>query len=172
MYFATKPPKRCTVSATHFWYAEMTSRKSSGSIRAERAVEPTKSENITVTWRRSAASCGRAITAPVTGLGTTASVDLRPAIARRILRRSPRTTPRLSGLDRSGQEGRRNQCGFRQNAGRTRTCRAFRANLQFAASAAPADLALSVLDRQGKNLPHAQGKALYSPEHYARPRDP
>ena len=35
----------------------MTSRRSSGSMRAESAVEPTKSENITVTWRRSAASC-------------------------------------------------------------------------------------------------------------------
>ena len=34
----------------------MTSRKSSGSMRAESAVEPTRSENITVTWRRSAAS--------------------------------------------------------------------------------------------------------------------
>ena len=33
----------------------MTSRKSSGSIRADKAVEPTRSENITVTWRRSAA---------------------------------------------------------------------------------------------------------------------
>ena len=32
----------------------MTSRKSSGSMRAESAVEPTRSENITVTWRRSA----------------------------------------------------------------------------------------------------------------------
>ena len=32
--------------------SEMTSRKSSGSMRAERAVEPTRSENITVTWRR------------------------------------------------------------------------------------------------------------------------
>ena len=36
--------------------AEMTSRRSSGSMRAESAVEPTRSENITVTWRRSAAS--------------------------------------------------------------------------------------------------------------------
>ena len=27
-------------------------------MRAESAVEPTKSENITVTWRRSAVSCG------------------------------------------------------------------------------------------------------------------
>ena len=34
----------------------MTSRKSSGSIRADSAVDPTKSENITVTWRRSAVS--------------------------------------------------------------------------------------------------------------------
>src|ERR1700739_321755 len=56
MYLATNPPKRCTVSATHFWYAEMTSRRSSGSMRAESAVEPTRSENITVTWRRSAVS--------------------------------------------------------------------------------------------------------------------
>ena len=36
----------------------MISRRSSGSMRAESAVEPTKSENITVTWRRSAVSCG------------------------------------------------------------------------------------------------------------------
>ena len=34
----------------------MISRRSSGSIRAESAVEPTRSENITVTWRRSAVS--------------------------------------------------------------------------------------------------------------------
>ena len=39
----------------------MTSRRSSGSMRAERAVEPTKSENITVTWRRSARSSGGAL---------------------------------------------------------------------------------------------------------------
>src|SRR5215472_3256648 len=36
----------------------MTSRRSSGSMRADSAVEPTKSENITVTWRRSARSSG------------------------------------------------------------------------------------------------------------------
>jgi hypothetical protein len=35
----------------------VTSRRSSGSIRADSAVEPTRSENITVTCRRSAASC-------------------------------------------------------------------------------------------------------------------
>jgi hypothetical protein len=42
---ATNPSKRCTVLATRFRDAEMTSRKSSGSIRAESAVEPTRSEN-------------------------------------------------------------------------------------------------------------------------------
>ena len=36
----------------------MTSRKSSGSKRAESAVEPTRSQNITVTCRRSATSRG------------------------------------------------------------------------------------------------------------------
>jgi hypothetical protein len=34
----------------------MTSRMSSGSSRTDSAVEPTRSENITVSWRRSAAS--------------------------------------------------------------------------------------------------------------------
>src|SRR5262252_9120681 len=34
----------------------MTSRKSSGSMRAESSVEPTKSQNMTVSCRRSAAS--------------------------------------------------------------------------------------------------------------------
>ena len=37
----------------------MISRKSSGSSRAESAVEPTRSQNITVSWRRSAVSSGR-----------------------------------------------------------------------------------------------------------------
>src|SRR6266480_3169707 len=36
----------------------MTSRKSSGSMRVESAVEPTRSANITVAWRRSASSRG------------------------------------------------------------------------------------------------------------------
>src|SRR5215469_13470947 len=36
----------------------MTSRKSSGSMPVESAVEPTRSANITVTWRRSASSRG------------------------------------------------------------------------------------------------------------------
>ena len=39
----------------------MTSRRSSGSMRAESAVEPTRSENITVTWRRSASVFSRPV---------------------------------------------------------------------------------------------------------------
>src|SRR5436190_17701067 len=70
MYFATNPLKRCTFSATAFWYAEMTSRRSSGSIRAESAVEPTRSENMTVTWRRSPVSADRCVAA---GAAATAS---------------------------------------------------------------------------------------------------
>ena len=50
----------------------MTSRRSSGSMRAESAVEPTRSENITVTWRRSAVSCGVAGAA----IGAAASASL------------------------------------------------------------------------------------------------
>src|SRR5215831_2924380 len=42
----------------------MTSRRSSGSIRADSAVEPTKSENITVTWRRSADADAASVAAP------------------------------------------------------------------------------------------------------------
>src|SRR5919199_4761023 len=38
----------------------MTSRRSSGSMRAERAVEPTRSQNITVSWRRSVEDTGGA----------------------------------------------------------------------------------------------------------------
>jgi hypothetical protein len=40
----------------------MTSRGSAGSMRAESAVEPTRSENITVTWRRSAVSLAASLT--------------------------------------------------------------------------------------------------------------
>jgi hypothetical protein len=88
----------------------MTSRRSSGSIRAASAVEPTRSENITVTWRRSptASRGGSAIDELAdddTGEGTdvvagddaaVASISERKrAIASSNLRRSPtRTTPR------------------------------------------------------------------------------
>jgi SAM domain (Sterile alpha motif) len=54
----------------------------SGSIRAESAVEPTRSENITVTWRRSAMSretVGASAASPAFGV----SFDGSSAIARR-----------------------------------------------------------------------------------------
>jgi hypothetical protein len=41
-------------SAQQRWYARTTSRMSSGSSRIESAVEPTMSQNRTVSWRRSA----------------------------------------------------------------------------------------------------------------------
>src|SRR5262249_53564034 len=97
------------------------------------AVEPTKSEHITVTWPRSAVACGFGIACSAFG-GVAAPSS---AIALSIFQRSPRTMPRFSGPDPSGREGLRNQCDFQQNAGRTRTCRAFRDSLKFAASAAP-----------------------------------
>src|SRR4029077_13106000 len=63
----------------------MTSRRSSGSMRAESAVEPTKSENITVTWRRSA-SRGLSADAPTVGVP-------RLATASRNFLRAPRGRP-------------------------------------------------------------------------------
>ena len=72
----------------------MTSRRSSGSMRADRAVEPTKSENITVTWRRSARSSGETLgvlgvgAAPAEGAGALASVR-SAAMASRSFRRCP-----------------------------------------------------------------------------------
>src|SRR5215472_2891598 len=56
MYLATNPSYRWTVSATHLWYEPIVSRRSSGSSREASAVEPTRSQNITVSWRRSALS--------------------------------------------------------------------------------------------------------------------
>src|ERR1700751_2395529 len=41
MYFATNPPARVICSAEQRWYAPMISRMSSGSSRAESAVDPT-----------------------------------------------------------------------------------------------------------------------------------
>jgi hypothetical protein len=72
----------------------MTSRKSSGSIRAESALEPTRSQNITGTWRRSARSSGDALgTAGVLAVSTEGGLPLpsfrRAAMASRSLRRCP-----------------------------------------------------------------------------------
>jgi hypothetical protein len=46
-----------TISATARWYAPTTSRRSSESSRADNAVEPTRSHNITVKCRRWASAC-------------------------------------------------------------------------------------------------------------------
>src|SRR5215831_4947894 len=55
MYLATKPPALVMTSAQQRWYARTSSRMSSGSSRIESAVEPTRSQNMMVSWRRSAA---------------------------------------------------------------------------------------------------------------------
>ena len=68
----------------------MTSRRSSGSMRAESAVEPTRSENITVTWRRSAVSIlaeAGGAEAAVSGVVVSLSTIFRSAIARSSRRR-------------------------------------------------------------------------------------
>src|SRR5262252_1431903 len=71
----------------------MTSRRSSGSSAAERAVEPTRSQNITVSCRRSTAEAGAAWSAGAVGAGRSAS--RKAAIAASNLRRCPtRLTPR------------------------------------------------------------------------------
>src|SRR5262249_41756677 len=74
MYLATNPPAWVICSAQQRWYAPMISRMSSGSRRAERAVEPTRSQNITVSWRRSAEGVGCARAGAVT-----AGVAVAPA---------------------------------------------------------------------------------------------
>src|SRR5216684_1599033 len=69
----------------------MTSRRSSGSKRTDSGVEPTRSQNITVSWRRSAASARGAAAGGGAG-GWMSSA----AIARSIRLRWPSTTPSFS----------------------------------------------------------------------------
>src|SRR5262249_27236830 len=71
-------------------FVPATQRKSSGSRRAESAVEPARSQIITVTWRRSASSRNTGLVAVLVGAGATPSSS---AIARRSLRRCPSRTP-------------------------------------------------------------------------------
>ena len=79
-------------------------------MRADSAVEPTKSENITVTWRRSARSSG----GELGGLVVAASAEALPlasvrraAIASRSLRRCPTTRRRfLQVLRRQARKDR------------------------------------------------------------------
>src|SRR5262245_55139568 len=56
MYLARYPPNRAIAAAQVSRYARMTARSSSGSSWVERAVDPTRSQNITVSCRRSASA--------------------------------------------------------------------------------------------------------------------
>ena len=58
----------------------MTSRRSSGSMRVESAVEPTRSQNMTVTWRRSAVYWGFGSLAAV-GFGVSGAVSVSSPMA-------------------------------------------------------------------------------------------
>src|SRR5271165_5627408 len=90
MYLATNPSNLAITLAIARWYAAMTSRKSSGSRRAPSAVEPTRSQNITVSGLRSA-SAGAVAALSGTGLRSLRNA----AIAASNLRRCPtRLTPR------------------------------------------------------------------------------
>src|SRR5215469_14600696 len=103
MYLATYPSYWATVSVTHLWYAPITSLRSSGSNREARTVESTRSQNITVSWRRSALDDAQLSVTPfgadpvveevfsVAGVGC----SRRAAIAASSLRRWPiEVTPR------------------------------------------------------------------------------
>ena len=93
MYRATNPPAFAMRSAEQRQYAPRISRTSSGSSREASAVEPTKSQNITVTCRRSAS--GLAADPASWSAASTAGMDFRAAIAADNRRRSPtRMTPR------------------------------------------------------------------------------
>ena len=85
-------------------------------LRADSAVEPTKSENITVTWRRSAECWGlgsvTAWTCDVAGAAPASSL-----IARKIYGDHQGQRRCLSDPDRSGREGPKNRCGGFQQSG-------------------------------------------------------
>src|SRR6516162_262955 len=91
MYLAIKPSDPPTISATVRWYAAMISRRSSGSSCAESAVEPTRSQNITVNCRRAAAI---SMTSWHSGPGSGRPSVRKAAIAASNFRRCPtRLTP-------------------------------------------------------------------------------
>src|SRR5215831_13157313 len=104
----------------------MTSRISSGSRRADSAVDPTKSENITVTWRRSARSSGgtpRALEVLTRSVEGAFSVVLErsAAMASRRMRRWPTGPTPISfrsscvrlGMTRSSISFSRNASSYR-----------------------------------------------------------
>ncbi len=108
----------------------MTSRRSSGSSRAESAVEPTRSQNITVSCRRSAsAGAGASRDAAVTAAAGTAAPSA--AIASSSRRRCPtEVTPRSfrSSAVSSAAPLRRSRC--RGTPARIARARASAANLR------------------------------------------
>src|SRR5215510_9720474 len=95
----------------------MTSRKSSGSMPVESAVEPTRSANITVTWRRSASSHGLDSDSGA-GWGVVEAAPASLAIARSNLRRSPRGTTPSSSLRSRSVRSRRIEKSIRCSAKR------------------------------------------------------
>src|SRR5215831_15951560 len=96
----------------------MISRKSSGSMPVESAVEPTRSTNITVTWRRSAWSRGLD-SDPGASWGVVEASPASSAIARSNLRRSPRRTtpiPWRSSSVRSRRISKSIRCSAKRSA--------------------------------------------------------
>src|SRR6266702_1400085 len=79
------PPYLRTIAATPSRYSAMISRRSSGSSFVASAVEPTRSQNITVSWRRSAEELGAgdkvegSVTRTTVDLDTRAAADTRAA---------------------------------------------------------------------------------------------
>ena len=80
MYFATKPSRRSTAAATQPGYAPKITRRYYGSRRDESAVEPTRSQNSTVSCRRSAEDVGAAVVPGAEAGGGTAPPGL-PSLA-------------------------------------------------------------------------------------------
>jgi len=91
MYLATKSSSRSMTLAQALQHAPMTARISSGSSRADSAVEPTRSANMTVSCRRAAKS----VAVDASGVGdleSAADGPDRSSIAVKSLRRSPTAT--------------------------------------------------------------------------------
>jgi hypothetical protein len=90
---ATCSPIRVITAAQQPWNPRITSLRSSGSSVAARAVEPTRSQKRTVSWRLSASDCGAA--GAVAGAAAGITPDTA-AIALRIRFRWPSATPNFS----------------------------------------------------------------------------
>ena len=109
MNLATKPPASRIAAVTASWYPCSTSRRSSASSACDRAVEPTRSANRTVSCRRSADgsgagaadaagasaadAAGAGAAAGALGAGVSAAGPDRAAIAFSRRGRSPSDTP-------------------------------------------------------------------------------